>query len=132
LSIPAPSANAHGPPHGGPEPLLNAVGVTRLSAITLSEIVTVAPVALPALRGRIRIPPPAAIARSGVDLFRPSRMVRRLIDTVGFANPSPIVITGPPPLMMVVAAEVPTSCTLLSIAMPPWNVPGSTRIVSPS
>jgi len=127
-----PSAKAHGWPHGGPTPLVSWAGATRLSAMTLSEIVSAAPVALPAARGGIRIPPPAAIAGSGVDELRPSRIATRLIETVGFAIPSPIVITGPPPRMTVAAADTPTSRTLFVIVIPPANAPCPIEMVSPA
>jgi hypothetical protein len=45
---------------------------------------------------------------------------------------SPIVTTGPPPLITVAFAPAPTRSTLLSIVMPPAKLPGPTLIVSPS
>jgi hypothetical protein len=60
-------------------------------------------------------------------------IVTPLIQTVGsLAAPKvPIVITGPPPLMIVEPAPAPTSCRRLSIVKPPSYVPAPTWIVSP-
>src|SRR2546422_9080285 len=55
------------------------------------------------------------------------------IETVGSlaASKVPIVITGPPPLMIVRPGPAPTSLTLVSIVKPPLYVPGAIEIVSP-
>ena len=101
--------------------------------MTLSEIVTVAPVALPAPDG-IHTPPPRAANGRGAESLNPPVMVTRLIETVGWSIPSgsPIVTTGPPPSIVVAPAPAPTSCTLFEIVIPPANVPGPIAIVSPS
>ncbi len=64
----------------------------------------------------------------------PPVIVTPLIETVGSVEPlvTPIVITGPPPRMIVAAAPEPTSRTLLAIVIPPENVPSPIRILSPS
>ena len=132
FAIPPPLANEHGLPQigcGGP-------AVTLLPLMTLSEIVTVAPMVLSAAAG-INTPPPAAKnpepnCDSGFESLKPPVIVTRLIETVRSAVPSPIVITGPPPSMVVAPADLPTRLTLLSIVIPPANVPGASLIVSPS
>src|SRR5207248_2525123 len=61
-------------------------------------------------------------------------LVTALVETVGSASASswPIVTTGPPPLITVLPAPAPSSCTLVVIVIQPANVPGSILIVSPS
>jgi hypothetical protein len=83
--------------------------------IALSAIETVAPVALPA-EGGIETPPPAATPGES---FTPPVMVTRLIDTVGAVTPSPIVTTGPPPVITVAAEPAPASVTLFATRIPP-------------
>ena len=132
FAIPPPLANEHGLSQigcGGP-------AVTRLPLMTLSEIVTVAPIVLSAAAG-INTPPPAVKkpvpnCDSGFESLKPPVIVTRLIETVRLAVPSPIVITGPPPSIVVAPADTPTRLTLLSIVIPPANVPGPSPIVSPS
>ena len=113
----------------------NCCEATVLPVMTLSEIVTVAPV----WNGNdpawgMRTPPPCVTAWSGTDVLTPPVIVTSLIETVGSvaANSTPIVSTGPPPLIVVRADPAPTICTLFVTATPPANVPASSRIVSPS
>jgi hypothetical protein len=96
--------------------------------MTLLAIVTVAPPLKSALGG-ISTPPPAAKTPSwpvngvdsGLDRVMPLVIVTPSIETVGSttAPNSPIVTTGPPPLMIVRLAPAPTSLTLTSIVTPP-------------
>jgi hypothetical protein len=64
--------------------------------------------------------------------LKPPVIVTLLIETDRSAVPSPIVITGPPPSIVVAPADTPTRLTLLSIVTPPANVPAASSIVSPS
>ena len=59
-------------------------------------------------------------------------IVRLTRDTVGALAVEPIVTTGPPPLILVAGAAMPTRFTFLVIVIPPAYVPGKTRIVAPS
>ena len=130
LSIPPPPANANGQGplgQGGPKGAVS-LGATRLPVMTLFAIVTVAPPLKSALGG-ISTPPPAAKTPSwpvngvdsGLDRVMPPVIVTPSIETVGSdeAPNSPIVSTGPPPLMIVRLAPAPTSLTLTSIVTPP-------------
>ena len=141
VAIPPPLANEHSELDSTGGWLQTSTGspaVTRLPVITLRLIVTVAPVEKPSAAG-INTPPPAAMkpgptGDSGLESWSPPVIVTALIDTVGGsgANASPIVITGPPPTIRVAAADTPTRLTLLSIVIPPANVPAPMQIVSPS
>jgi hypothetical protein len=62
----------------------------------------------------------------------PPVMVRSDSVTVGVAVVDPIVITGPPPEILVAAAPTPIRLTLRSIVTPPANLPDPILIVSPS
>jgi hypothetical protein len=126
LAMPPPCANAQRCPHSGTA----LCGATLFWLMTLSLIVTVAPVASPAA-GRIEIPPPKVTNESGVASLSPPVIVTRLIETVGLTTPSPIVTTGPPPSIVVAPAPEPTSCKLFKIVIPPANVPDPIAIVSP-
>src|SRR5262245_48009941 len=143
LSIPPPPANANGhlsPPGQSASPGTVSVGATRFPLMTLFAIVTVAP-PLKSAFGGISTPPPAAKTPScpvngvdsGLERVTPPVIVTPSIETVGSSEApnSPIVSTGPPPLMIVWPAPAPTSLTLTSIVTPPANVPGSTAMVSP-
>jgi hypothetical protein len=84
---------------------------------------------------RIKMPPPATTDVEGCESLKPPVIVRRLRPTVKvpFSPPTrPIVKHGSTACDPLDAADVPTSCTLLSIAMPPANVPGPSEITSPS
>jgi hypothetical protein len=59
-------------------------------------------------------------------------IVRFVRVTVGALVVDPIVTTGPPPEILDAWASTPVSLRLLVIVTPPGNVPGPTRIVSPS
>ena len=59
-------------------------------------------------------------------------IVRFASVTVGVVVAEPIVTAGPPPLIVVAPAATPTRLTLFVIVIPPANVPGPTRTVSPS
>src|SRR5262245_41795002 len=144
LSIPPPPAKANGqglPPGQSASPGTVSLGATRLPLMTLFAIVTVAPPLKSALGG-ISTPPPAAKtpscpvngSDSGLDRVTPSVIVTPSIETVGSdeAPNSPIVTTGPPPLMTVLLAPAPTSLTLASTVTPPSYVPAPILIVSPS
>ena len=144
LSIPPPaaSANGHEPPgHVARPDGTVCVGATRLPVITLLVMVTSAPPLKSALGG-ISTPPPRAKTPStprngidsGLDWAKPPVMVTPVITTVGSTSApySPIVITEPPPLMMVAFAPLPSRRTLFVIVMPPAKVPRPRRIVSPS
>jgi hypothetical protein len=98
--------------------------------MTLSPIVTVAPVVCPVPCG-IQMPPPVAKPAAS---FMPPVIVTRLIATCRSLAPSnaPMVMTGPPPLMIVAPEDMPTRSTLFKIVIPPANVPGPILIVSPS
>src|SRR5262245_45275914 len=120
--MPPPLPNAHsswGTLHGpGFESEKVAFGAALLPLTTLESIDTVAPIDWPALPG-IHTPPPAALPSVS---FTPPVIVTRLIDTrnPAFAPPSrPTVTTGPPPRIMVAAADLPTMFTLVSIVKPP-------------
>src|SRR6266540_164348 len=139
LAMPPPRAKAHpSGPQGGSGGSVgdgSAVeGATMFWLITLSLMETVAPVVSPSAGG-IHTPPPSVnMYAGGLVVVRPPVTVTRLIETVGLvgANSVPIVITGPPPLMTVACASAPMSSTLLSMVIPPANVPGPIVIVSPS
>ena len=128
MSIPAPSASAKVPPGTA------ASGEARLPVMTLSAIVTVAPRPKFSAISMKTPPPSAANVSSALLVTSPPVMVTPLMDTVGGsgARACPIVITGPPPSMIVACAPAPTSWTLASIVIPPANVPWPTLIVSPS
>src|SRR5262245_17655143 len=143
LSIPPPPANANG--HGSPSghcasPGTVSVGATRFPLMTLLVILTVAP-PLKSAFGGISTPPPAAKTPSrpvngvdsGLERVTPPVIVTPSIETVGSSEApnSPIVSTGPPPLMIVRPAPAPTSLMLTASVPPPANGPGSTAIVSP-
>src|SRR5262245_40377398 len=142
LSIPPPPANANGQGPLGQSGPMGAVslGATRLPVMTLFAMVTLAPPLKSALGG-ISTPPPAATtpswpvngSDSGLDRVMPSVIVTPSMETVGSdeAPYSPIVTTGPPPLMTVLLAPAPTSLTLTSTVNPPSYVPGPILIVSP-
>ena len=122
-------------PQGGPG--ANTVcGLVRFPVTRSSINVTVAAVALPVAFPGMKRPPPSAIAvpPPTVPVVKPPVIVTRLIETVGAVAPekSPIVTTGPPPLMIVAAAETPTRLRLFAIMIPPANVPEPIWIVSPS
>jgi hypothetical protein len=70
---------------------------------------------------------------SGLEVVCPPVIFTLEIVTFGSrgANASPIVSTGPPPLMIVFLAPEPITLTLLSMVRPPAKVPGSTRITPP-
>ena len=104
------------------------MGATRLSVTTVFVIVTVAP-RVKSAPGGISTPPPVAKTPSrpvsgvetGLDRVTPPVIVTPSTVTVGSlsANAWPIVITGPPPSMIVEPAPAPTSFTLLLIVKPP-------------
>src|SRR5262245_33647316 len=129
LSIPPPQATAHG---AGPQNLpagKRPEGVTLFPVTKLSEIVTVAR-GSPGPGNGIDTPPPAATPCSSTS---PPVIVMRLIETVGWGPMNaPIVMSGPPPWMVVAPAALPTRSMLFRIVIPPANVPGPTAIVSPS
>ncbi len=126
---PLPRAYGQAAPHGSPEGTVDA-GAARFPVTTLSLIVTVAP-RPPSAAGGTSMPPPNA---SGLELLTPPVIVTPLIVTVGSvpAPSSPIVNTGPPPLITVEPAPEPSSLTLASIVIPPANTPGPMWITSPS
>src|SRR5262245_39736321 len=140
LAMPPPLANEHTTLGRDPSLQTRTGGpaVTRFPIIALSEIVTVAPVEKPAPMTIITPPPaaknPAPAGDSGLESLNPPVIVIPRINTVGGsgARRSPIVITGPPPTMRVAASDTPTRLTLFVMVIPPANVPGPIRIVSPS
>src|SRR5262245_56653901 len=135
VSIPPPNAHAAGqPPHGSNATV--SLGATRLPVMTLLLIVTVAPPPnslhappLESVAGGTCTRPPAAHTPSlpvhgtdsGLVRVSPPVIVTPSIETVGSlaAKISPIVITGPPPLMVVRPGPAPASLTLTSIVKPP-------------
>ncbi len=125
LSIPPPAANAHSStgtePHGAGEEKVD-FGSATFPAMTLSLIITAGPVELSGAES-IFTPPPAA---NPGESLRPPVIVTPLIETVGFTAPNPIVITGPPPSMVVAPADAPTRARSLSIVIPPAYVPERT------
>ena len=129
LSIPPPVLKPHGKgPQKGPGGLI-AREVTVLPVMTLSSIVTVAPVPLNGGPGScltgIQTPPPKTTSASGAESLTPPVIVTPRIETVrnSGSGSRKIVSTGPPPAMTVEWAPAPTSATLLSIVTPPANVP---------
>ena len=108
-------------------------GATVFPVMTLSAIVTVAPVVNPAACG-IDTPPPWLTTVSGKESLTPPVIVTPLNRhrRLGPGLLDPIVTTGPPPLMIVFADPAPIRLTLTSIVTPPANVPGAIVIVSPS
>src|SRR6266849_4676362 len=135
VSMPPPKAKAHVPPGQPKDAVL--LGATRLPVMTLLVIVTVAPPPNSSaahgpprsVLGGTSMPPPAAHTPSfpahgtdsGLERVTPPVIVTPPIETVGSlaAKIWPIVITGPPPLMIVRPGPAPTSLTLLSIVKPP-------------
>ena len=103
LSMPPPELNPHG---SGPQNTNGGIvarDITWLPVITLSSIVTVAPVPLNGGTGScevgIQIPPPKVTSGSGFESFTPPVIVSPRIETessVG-ADSLKIVNTGPPP-----------------------------------
>ena len=93
--------------------------MTLFPVMTLSAIVTVAPVVNPVAHG-IETPPPKVTTVSGTELFRPPVIVTARIHTA-LTGPfwRPIVTTGPPPLMVVLFDPAPIRLTLTSIVTPP-------------
>src|SRR5262245_10141926 len=142
VSMPPPRAHPTGqPPHGGNGTL--SLGATRLPVMALFVIVTVAPPPrslhpppLKSVLGGTSMPPPAAQTPSfplhgtdsGLERVTPPVIVTPLIVTVGSlaAKIWPIVITGPPPLMIVEPGPAPVSVRLLSMVNPPSKVPAAT------
>src|SRR5262249_18736514 len=105
-----------------------SVAYTRLCVITLSVIVTVAPVTpgwlgMGFLAGVMMTPPPCTTGGSGNELLTPSLIVTPLMDTVagvvGHGNGAPTSTTGEPPEIVVCFAPAPTMLTLTLIWMPP-------------
>ena len=79
------------------------------------------------------MPPPRPLNGVRLPIVTPPVTVTPSIVTVGSltAPATPIVSTGPPPLMMVASGPAPTSLTLTSIVTPPAYVPGPIVTVSP-
>src|SRR6266516_4357680 len=79
------------------------------------------------------IPPPRPLDGVRLPIATPPVTVTPSIVTVGSlaASATPIVSTGPPPLMAVAPGPAPASLTLTSIVTPPAYVPGPIVIVSP-
>ena len=130
VSIPPPLAyaNWHGPSgQMGPKGTVS-VGPTRLPVISLFLIVTAAP-PLKSAFGGTSIPPPVATTLgastqaidNGLVCVTPPVTVTPSMTTVGsVAAPNvPMVMTGPPPLMIVRPAPAPMSLTLTSTVIPP-------------
>src|SRR5207248_2294161 len=136
--MPPPSPWAYGqkvpPPHKTPDGEGDVDwGAARLPVMRLSSIVTVAPM-LPLADAGTSMPPPAVKEGAGFDVLTPPVIVTPLIVTVGSlgASASPIVTTGPPPLMIVVSTPAPINFRFLSIVIPPANVPEPMWMTSPS
>ena len=137
LSIPPPLLNPHarGPQKPGG---MDEFDITVSPVTMLFEIVTVAPVPLnggwSSCEVGIPMPPPNVTSGSGCALLTPPVIVTPSIETfrASGAVARKIVTTGPPPLMTVLSAPAPWTWMLLSIVMPPENVPGAIAIVSPS
>src|SRR6266849_617319 len=135
VSMPPPNAHATGqPPHGANGTV--SFGATRLPVMTLLLIVSVAPPPkslhappLKSVLGGTSMPPPAAQTPafpvhgtdSGLERVAPPVIVTPLIETVGSlaAKIWPIVMTGPPPLMIVLPAPAPIRLALTSTVKPP-------------
>jgi hypothetical protein len=129
LSIPPPVLKPHGKgPQKGPGGP-NDREVTVFAVMTLSSIVTVAPVPLnggpdSCLTG-MRTPPPNVTSSSGEESLTPPVIVTPRMVTLRCSGSGSrkIVSTGPPPAMTVECEPAPTSAMLLSIVTPPANVP---------
>src|SRR3954469_7512767 len=80
------------------------------------------------------MPPPLPLDGSRLPIASPPVTVTPRIVTVGSlaAPATPIVSTGPPPLIVVELGPAPTILTLTSIVTPPAYVPGPSLIVSPA
>src|SRR5262249_4761308 len=127
--------------HGGNGTL--ALGATRLPVMALFVIVTVAPPPrslhpppLKSVLGGTSMPPPAAQTPSfplhgtdsGLERVTPPVIGTPLIVTVGSppAKLGPVVMPGPPPLMIVDRGPPRVSVGLLSRVTPPSKVPAAT------